>query len=219
MEFLTLSLTFWLVLFTLTFLIGGLWASTSESIAISLVFLVVFILIGYIWLPGSFAYFMVTNPIQTLLYSIVYLGLGCLYVVYRDWPKYLDSKKSTIISGYNTYNNTVKEHLKAQEKFKAATTNVEKDTIRRDYRSSFYDMNDEVSTVTFEEYIASKEFNYNPSDHKNRISNAVLMWIFIILWDIIESPYIWLKKTAYRLIVKALETVTRNKLNSFNPDK
>lgn len=213
-EFLAISAFTWMLMFSFLFVLIGSWTSAFENVAISVIFLIVAGLIGYFFVPGSFVLFLVHNPVQTILYSILYLGAGCLYTVYRHWPRFLDSSKNTIVRHYKNINENIKNNneLLADKEANEAS-NPEK------YNTYTYKHLEKMESVTYDDYINSSEFAYNASDHKNMLSNAILMWVFIALWDFIESPLKWIKEKCYTLIVKALNKITADKTAQFNPDK
>lgn len=74
---------------------GTLWSSIFITViaAVVLKLLFDFNLIAYVS----------DNPLITIISIFVYLALGCLYVVYWKWPKWLYAQQTKIENAYNKY--------------------------------------------------------------------------------------------------------------------
>lgn len=175
-----LGFNIWLGLYILAFLGLGIWSLEYDSFAISAIFIVFMSLIGWYLFSIGPLYWLINNPIYTILGFLFYLCAGCLYVVFRHWPRFLDSNRENIVVAYNSWV-----------------------------------LNNSKKSTAYEDFIESDKFTYSAWENKDYISNSILMWFWLFLWDILESPIRWLYIKVYDAVAISLNNITNKRVKKF----
>ena len=196
-EFITLGFGIWFALYFLAFIAMGFWISNYELIGISAVFLVVASIIGWYFFQFGLLYWFIASPGTTIAAVIAYIGIGCLYTVFRVWPKFLDRNENNIIRAYNTHNERREREHKLEQQHSRLPTVAE------------------FKPTSFVEYRNSDNFRWAAWNNKSLISNSILMWVWDAIWDIIESPIRWLYENVYEIVARTLNKITVEKTDKF----
>lgn len=82
-----------------------------------------------------------------------------------------------------------------------------KDKILRTYNdwARMREKNNENNS--FEAFLDSHQYEYNASDHKERLATWTGMWPFSFVWDVSRRPAIWLWKQLYRSLGNVFQNI------------
>lgn len=83
------------------------------------------------------------------------------------------------------------------------------DSIQRSYNRYCIEYNLEKTSASLAEFIQSTEYktHYGPAQNKESISVWVMMWPFVLFWELLHKPITWLWEVTYKAISSSLVSV------------
>lgn len=84
-----------------------------------------------------------------------------------------------------------------------------KAAIMKEYARWARDRRDDQDN-SFDAFLDSDSYDYNASQHKERLGTWVGMWPFSLFWELLRKPAIWVWKTSYRSLGELFQRIGRS---------
>lgn len=84
-----------------------------------------------------------------------------------------------------------------------------RDSVMKEYTRWAKNLN-ETEDNSFDAFLDSDSYEYNASQHKERLGTWVGMWPFSLFWELLRKPAIWVWKTAYASLGELFQKIGRN---------
>jgi len=72
---------------------------------------------------------------------------------------------------------------------------------------------------SFDAFLESSAYDFNASDHKERLGTWVGLWPFSLTWEVSRKPAIWVWNNAYKSLGRVFQRISHNTARKIHDNK